>query len=279
MADLTSDPEGSTSANNSISKLEFNFRCTITLTSTLASPISSDDFDGLSIGPQTIDEADQWCKEFLASITPTTTPTTGTRKRKTTTEPNANVPPKKARVIKRPRAQLLGFLSMSELLPVGLLHEEIIKHYPNHLRGELLLDIAENWTPKQIVETCGEPQLKANTIVKRIHAAKEARDGFRARRKAKTATPSSTTSPSDVDDRSPTAPTKEPESEASRQFRLTQIDIHDIIAEWDAEFFTTQADRDRKGMADQDRAMIELAVLERERRLSLCQQGEGSQGE
>lgn len=165
---------------------------------------------------------------------------------------------------------------MSEPLPARLLHEDIIKRYPNHLRGELLLDIAENWTPKQIVETCGQPQLKSNTIVKRIHAAKEARDGFRVRRKPKTARPSSTASTTDVDDRSPTAPTQQLESEASRLFRQKQIDIQDIILEWDPDFFTTMADRDRRGMADADRALIERAALEHERRLSLRDLGAGS---
>ena len=273
---MTSDPEGSTSANDSTSKLGFMIRNITTLTSTLAPPTSSDEFDGLPIGPQTIHEADQWCKNFLAGITPTT----GIRKRKATTEPSASVPPpKKARVIKVSRAHLTGFPSMSEPLPAGLLHEDIIKRYPNHLRGELLLDIAENWTPKQIVETSGQPQLKSNTIVKRIHAAKEARDGFRVRRKPRTAHPSSTASPTDVDDRSPPAPRGELESEASRQFRLTQTDIRDIIEEWDADFFTTLADRDRKGMADIDRAMIERAALERERRLTMRHDGAGSQEE
>ena len=268
MGDITSDLEESTSADESTSKLEFKTRCSIILTVTIAPPTSSDEFDDLPIGPQTIHEADRWCKDFLASLTPTIR----TRKRKATTEPSTGVQTKKARVIKVTRAHISGFPSMSEPLPAGLLHEEIIKRYPNHLRGEVLLHIADNWTPKQIVEACGRPQLKSNTIVKRIHAAKEARDGFRARRKPKTAHPSNTASPTDVEVRSPTAqmsPTERPESEASRLFRLTQTDIHHIIAEWDADFFTTLADRDRKGMADQDRALIELAAVERERRLSM----------
>lgn len=205
------------------------------------------------------------------------TPTTSSRKRKAATELTASVPAKKARVIKVSRAHITGFPSMSEPLPARFLHEDIIKRYPNHLRGELLLDIAENWTPKQIVETCGQPQLKSNTIVKRIHAAKEARDGFRVRRKPKSAKASSTASPTDVNERSPTVPTEQFESEASRRFRLKQTGIHDVILEWDADFFTALADHDRKGMADADRALIERAAVEHERRLSMDHQGAGSQ--
>ena len=232
-----------------------------------APPTSGGEFDSFPIGPQTIAEADRWCKAFLDSITPPTQ----NRKRKATAEANAGVPIKKARVIKTSRAHLSGFPSMSEPLPAGLQHEDIIKRYPNHLRGDLLLDISENWTPKQMVEACGQPQLKSNTIVKRIHAAKIARDGFRESRKPKNARPSSTASPTDIDDHSPTIQTESPESEASRRFRLAQTDMHHIIEEWDADFFATQADRDRKGKADKDRAMIERAALEREKRLSMRQ--------
>lgn len=62
-----------------------------------------------------------------------------------------------------------GVPSASETLPKGLQQYDIIKRYPNHLHGELLLDISATWQPKEISELSG---IKANTLVKRIRAAK-----------------------------------------------------------------------------------------------------------
>ena len=76
-----------------------------------------------------------------------------------------------------PRGHIEGYPRMDEPLPVGIEREYIIKHYPNHLRGEVLLEIAEFWTPKEIADTFGDGTLlKANTLVKRISAAKAKRE-------------------------------------------------------------------------------------------------------
>ncbi len=62
-----------------------------------------------------------------------------------------------------------GVPSAPETIPKGLQQYDIIKHYPNHLHGELLLNISTFWQPKEISKLSG---IKANTLVKRIRVAK-----------------------------------------------------------------------------------------------------------
>ena len=75
---------------------------------------------------------------------------------------------------KVPKTIKEGFPLASEILPRGLLQEEIIRKYPNHLHGKLLLDISATWKPKEISEI---GKIKANTLVKRIRAARIRHDG------------------------------------------------------------------------------------------------------
>lgn len=62
-----------------------------------------------------------------------------------------------------------GVPSVPEILPKDLQQYDIITQYPNHLHGELLLNISTSWQPKEISKLSG---IKANTLVKRIRAAR-----------------------------------------------------------------------------------------------------------
>ncbi len=70
------------------------------------------------------------------------------------------------------RVHFDGFPAVTTPLPADIQDEEIIKHWPNHLWGSLLLRITANFSPKEIGALNGA-KLKPNTIAKRIVAAKK----------------------------------------------------------------------------------------------------------
>lgn len=177
-----------------------------------------------------------------------------------------------------------GFPLPSSPLPHDIDHEMIIKHYPNHLRGKLLLQIAETWTPKEISATSGRPELKANTIVKRIRVARmvEARPTLQSTRKGKkpakrATTPTAQEEPPPPPPALPTPPpsatstTFSPltprftESQASLNFLEEQTSIKNILEEMDPEWSDRQHGA-RKRRPHQDRMLVEMAVAEYERR-------------
>ncbi len=69
------------------------------------------------------------------------------------------------------RFHFVDFPPISQPLPEDVEDEDIIKHWPNHLWGPLLLKIAEKWNPQEISHMT-PVDLKANTISKRIAAAR-----------------------------------------------------------------------------------------------------------
>ena len=71
------------------------------------------------------------------------------------------------------RGHIAGYPRREDRMPPNLSSEDVIKHYPNHLQGDVLLGIAENWAPTEIERYFGKPDvLKSNTLVKRINAEK-----------------------------------------------------------------------------------------------------------
>ena len=135
-----------------------------------------------------------------------------------------------------------GFPPASGILSKGLLQEEIIKHYPDHLHGKLLLDISTTWQPKEISELSS---IKANTLVKRIRAARVKYGGQGRKRASKSnqthqvnketylgvttenSVPLQETAPSPPgDDKTPAS-----ESETSCKFRIEQEEIRAELIE------------------------------------------------
>ena len=167
-----------------------------------------------------------------------------------------------------------GFDHWSLPLPKNLQHEDIIKKYPNHLRGELLLEIAATWAPKEISETSGRPELTSNALVKRIVAAKKKRDGLLGRVCKRTKDLKKIHAPASA--MSPTQPYQTgvsdtiTESEASLEFLAEQTELLEIIMELDPTW-TVRMTRGRgKKNPEQDRMLHELAIKERERRMNLA---------
>lgn len=167
-----------------------------------------------------------------------------------------------------------GFDHWSVPLPKNLQHEDIIKKYPNHLRGELLLEIAATWAPKEISETSGRPELTSNALVKRIVAAKKKRDGLLGRVCKRTKDLKKIHAPASA--MSPTQPYQTgvsdtiTESEASLEFLAEQTELLEIIMELDPTW-TVRMTRGRgKKNPEQDRMLHELAIKERERRMNLA---------
>ncbi|MCJ1468437.1 hypothetical protein MMC07_007065 [Pseudocyphellaria aurata] len=171
-----------------------------------------------------------------------------------------------------------GFEHWSTPLPRDLQHEDIIKRYPNHLRGELLLEIAATWTPKEISRTCGRPELRANTLLKRIIAAKRERDGLPKRsHKSASKTPKPACPPSGSAIASGVQPyqtTDFPEtfaeSEASRNFLVEQTELRDIMVELDPDWSERNSNGQCNKNPARDRQLLELAVQERQRRMGLA---------
>lgn len=181
---------------------------------------------------------------------------------------------RKEKSTRQPRGKILipGFKHWSEPLPKDLQHEEIIKSYPNHLWGALLLEIAATWTPKEISLMSARPELKANTLVKRIKAAKMLRDGRteksarrteaskKANRQESDATPTERKQTFDLEFCT--------ESEESLLFRVEQKELQDIIMEMDPSWSDRQASGRGRKNPELDRELVVRAVAERERRMS-----------
>ncbi len=77
-------------------------------------------------------------------------------------------------ISERQKSKLLRFVDfppITQPLPEDVEDEDIIKHWPNHLWGSLLLRLAEKWKPQEISHMT-PVNLKANTIWKRLAAAK-----------------------------------------------------------------------------------------------------------
>ena len=71
------------------------------------------------------------------------------------------------------RGHIAGYPRREDRMPPNLSSEDVIKYYPNHLQGDVLLEIAEHWAPTEIERFFGKPDvLKSNTLVKRINAEK-----------------------------------------------------------------------------------------------------------
>lgn len=164
---------------------------------------------------------------------------------------------------------IAGFPHWSAKIPVGIEQEDIIKNYPNHLRGELLLQIATFWTPKEISSTSGVPGLRPNTITKRIKAARaqkasaERKSSVRAKAKKGASHKGSNLAQKQHQAMPPQIFI---ESEASLKFRVEQQELHDIMEELDPTWACRQLNRSRKKTGF-DRELTELAAAERQRRL------------
>ena len=75
------------------------------------------------------------------------------------------------------RGFITGYPPADFPMPEGLDRETIIKHYPNHLVGDVLLKIADFLSPAEIAECFGDKErMKRNTLAKRIAATRAKMD-------------------------------------------------------------------------------------------------------
>jgi len=207
-----------------------------------------------------------------------TMPSVGQRKRKREDIPvhatigneNARTAVERSPPTSLPRGMIPGYPGKSVPLPPSLDDEELVKNFPNHLYGTILLKLHDRgWGAKEIVDAAQCPQLKANTLAKRIQSEKLKRDGLRVARPRKQArrTPSST-------DQSVASPLLRPsqvpverlESDAGRQFRMEQTAIRDIALKMKPNMFTRSL-RCAKRTAADDRVIAQRAAEEYEKGL------------
>ncbi|KAK3176482.1 hypothetical protein OEA41_007805 [Lepraria neglecta] len=82
------------------------------------------------------------------------------------------------------RVHHAGFPPITQASPKDIQQEDIIKHWPNHLWGPLLLQIAALWTPKEISKMT-PIKFGPNSVVKRVKAARnqEGQDSVRANKR------------------------------------------------------------------------------------------------
>ena len=134
--------------------------------------------------------------------------------------------------------------------------------------GPLLLQIIAHWSPKQINILSGG-RLKPNSIVKRVKAArlqageilehvKSPEKGDRKSRKRKRDTDSA----SQICEDGLNAEQLEVESEASRQFRISQMEIEEAVKRKDPNYELRRIGLSKK-MPGLDRILIEQAFEER----------------
>lgn len=156
-------------------------------------------------------------------------------------------------------------------IPNGVEQEDIIKYYPNHLRGELLLQIATFWTPKEISLTSGVPGLRPNTITKRIKSARAQKANTDRKSNAR-AKPMKRVSHRETNSgqkqHQALSPLVFSESEASLKFRVDQQELHDLIEELDPTWACRQFNKNRK-WTNFDRELIEIAAAKQQNRLHL----------
>lgn len=166
--------------------------------------------------------------------------------------------------------QIPGFPHWAKALPKDLQDEDIIKKYPNHLRGEILLEIASRWTLKEISKTSGRPELSIMNLAKRIKAARSKKDGLPERfcrpiTGLRTADPpGSATSPTQSHQTVDMDPTVE--SEASRRFRTGQTELQEII--WEEGPNWMERNTTSRGRAEEERWLADMADREHQRKHS-----------
>lgn len=169
-----------------------------------------------------------------------------------------------------PRGTIPGYPGKNAPLPPSLEDEELIRKFPNHLYGTVLLKLSDRgWGAKDIVDAAHCPQLKANTLTKRIQNEKLKRDGVRvARPRRQTLKPSSSTEQSlpFPQSRPFEAPVEKLESDAGRRFRMEQTAIRDIALTIKPDMFT-RSFRCAKRTAADDRVIAERAAEEYEKRV------------
>lgn len=180
---------------------------------------------------------------------------------------------------------IAGFDHWSKPLPQGLRHEDIIRNYPNHLRGELLLEISatSGLSLVDISRMSGQEQLTANLLGERKRAAEKQRDGRPVRvKKSKKALKRATPPEPAISREPPTpfvqpcqteAPDTFPESESSRTFLNEQEEILSIACERDSAF--EQRFTSRGKMRKADRRLLAWAVQEKEAREARKKMSEG----
>lgn len=168
-----------------------------------------------------------------------------------------------------PRGIIPGYPGKNAPLPPALEDEELIRKFPNHLYGPILLKLHDRgWGAQEIVDVAQCPLLKANTLGKRIQSEKFKRDGLRVvrppkqTRKLPGSTEQSVPSPKSWPLQ---APVETPESDASRRFRMEQSAIRDIALEMKPDMFTRTTRRAKRTAAD-DRVIVERAAEEYEKR-------------
>ncbi|KAF6239445.1 hypothetical protein HO173_002707 [Letharia columbiana] len=165
------------------------------------------------------------------------------------------------------RVHIPGFPATTERLPEGIETEDIIKQWPNHLWGPLLLQVIAHWSPKQISNLSGG-RLKPNSIVKRVKAAriqagdtqgqaKSPKKGGKNSRKRKR----DTDAPPRIREEALNTEQLDVESEASRQFRISQMEIEDAVKAKDPNYELRQIGL--KKMPRLDRILIDQAFEER----------------
>lgn len=178
-----------------------------------------------------------------------------------------------------------GFPAVTEPLPADIQDEEIIRSWPNHLWGPLLLKITAHFTPKEI-GALNQAKLNANTIAKRVRAAKQ--NGY--------GDPAEVKTPGEESNKRKREPTEEkssrkggkkqkvetiltvkktkeerdeeeakiPEPEASRAFRLAQMEIQREVRTKDPSFYVPKMFGGRKRNYEEDRELLDNVVKERE---------------
>lgn len=166
--------------------------------------------------------------------------------------------------------QIPGFPHWAKTLPKDLQHEDIITKYPNHLRGEILLEIASRWTLKEISKMSGRPELTTMSLAKRMKAARSRKDGL-PERFCKSMTPLTTAdppgsakSPTQSDQTGDLDPTVE--SEASRRFRTGQTELQEII--WEEGPNWMEHNTTSRGRAEQERWLADMADREHQKKHS-----------
>ena len=135
--------------------------------------------------------------------------------------------------------------------------------------GPLLLQLTAHWSPKQISNLSGG-RLKSNSIVKRIKAARlqagENQEQFKSQEK-RCRNPRKRKRDADtghqVREQGPNAEHLDVESEASRQFRISQMEIEEAVKAKDPNYELRQIGRLKK-MPGLDRILIDQAVKERQ---------------
>ena len=175
------------------------------------------------------------------------------------------------------RAHFDGFPDIRQPLPAGIQDEEIIRNWPNHLWGPLLLRIAAHWSPKEI-GAMNAAKIKPNTFGKRMKYARkrigaemketEAPSRVGAKRK-RGLSPNNEEEQIDKEDNrkykemDPLPQQEEVESEASRAFRISQEEIQEAIIEKDPAFYKHQLTV-RKKNAKRQRELLDQVIQERQ---------------